>query len=52
MGTSQWDVWIAGIAVLSLLVGIVVFFIGQATIKTNVSDEEVISQVTGEKAAG
>jgi hypothetical protein len=48
MNTSQWDLWIGGIAVLSLLVGAVVFFIGQATIKTNVSDEEVIAQVTGE----
>ena len=52
MSTSQWDLWIGGIAVLSLLVGIVVFFIGQATIKTNVSDEEVITQVTGEQATG
>src|SRR6266568_8534238 len=48
MTTTQWDMWIGGIAVLSLLVGAVVFFIGQATIKTNVSDEEVIAQVTGE----
>ncbi len=52
MNTTQWDVWIGGIAVISLLVGIVVFFIGQATIKTNVSDEEVIAQVTGEQTAG
>jgi hypothetical protein len=48
MNTTQWDLWIGGIAVLSLLVGIAVFFIGQATIKTAVSDEEVIAQVTGE----
>jgi hypothetical protein len=34
------------------VVGIIVFFIGQATIKTNVSDEEIIAQVTGEQAAG
>jgi len=52
MNTTQWDLWIGSIAVLSLLVGAFVFFIGQATIKTNVSDEEVISQVTGEKATG
>ncbi len=49
MTTTQWDLWIGGIAVLSLLVGAVVFFIGQATIKTNVSDEEIIAQVTGDK---
>jgi hypothetical protein len=29
-----------------------IFLIGQATIKTNVSDEEVIAEVTGEKATG
>jgi len=52
MNTTQWDLWIGGIAVLSLLVGIAVFFIGQATIKTSVSDEEVIAQVTGEQTAG
>jgi glutamate:GABA antiporter len=51
MNTTQWDAWIASIAVLSLVVGIVIFFIGQATIKTNVSDEEVIAQVTGEPTA-
>ena len=44
---QQWVTWIGGIAVISLLVAIVVFFIGQATIKTNVSDEEIIAQVTG-----
>ena len=52
MSTTQWDLWIGGIAILSLLVGIIVFFIGQATIKTSVSDEEVIAQVTGEQTAG
>ncbi len=49
---QQWVTWIGGIAVISLVVGIVVFFIGQATIKTNVSDEEIIAQVTGEQATG
>ena len=52
MSTSQWDLWIGGIAVISLLVGIIVFFIGQATIKTSASDEEIIAQVTGEQATG
>ena len=49
---QQWILWIGGIGVISLLVGIMVFFIGQATIKTNVSDEEIIAQVTGEQSAG
>ena len=44
---QQWILWIGGIGVISLLVAIMVFFIGQATIKTNVSDEEVIAKVTG-----
>ncbi len=44
---SQWDLWIGGIGVLSLLIGAVLFFVGQATIKSNVSDEEIIAQVTG-----
>jgi glutamate:GABA antiporter len=49
---QQWTLWIGGIGVISLIVGILVFFIGQATIKTNVSDEEIIAQVTGEQKAG
>jgi len=42
----QWDMWIGGIGVLSLLVGAVLFFVGRATIKSEVSDEEVIAHVT------
>jgi glutamate:GABA antiporter len=45
--TSQWDIWIGAIAVLSLVVGIILFFVGQATIKGDVSDEEIIAKVTG-----
>jgi hypothetical protein len=47
---SSWVWLIGGIAVLSLVVGALLFFIGQATIKGNVSDEEIIAQVTGEPA--
>ncbi|HXZ05322.1 MAG TPA: APC family permease [Ktedonobacteraceae bacterium] len=52
LNNQQWVLWIGGIGVISLLIGIAIFFIGQATIKTNVSDEEVIAQVTGESTAG
>jgi protein-S-isoprenylcysteine O-methyltransferase Ste14 len=52
LNNNQWVTWIVGIAVISLIVGIVVFFIGQATIKTNVSDEEIIAQVTGDSVPG
>jgi glutamate:GABA antiporter len=42
---SQWLVWIGGIGVLSLIVGIILFFVGQATVKRDMSDDEVIAQV-------
>lgn len=47
LSQGTWDLWIGGIAVLSLIVAIVVFFVGQATIKSDVSDEEVLSHATG-----
>ena len=43
---SQWLVWIGGIGILSLIVGIALFFIGQATIQHDVSDEQVIAEAT------
>jgi amino acid transporter len=43
---GQWLFWIGGIGILSLIVGIVLFFVGQRTIKKDVSDEEIIAQVT------
>jgi amino acid transporter len=52
MTINQWDLWIGGIGVLSLLIGAALFFVGQATIRSNVSDEEVIAQVTGGDTAG
>lgn len=50
LSQTQWVIWIGGIAVISLIIAVVVFFVGQATIKGEVSDEEIIAQVTG--AAG
>lgn len=47
MSTQQWDLWIGGIGVLSLFIGALIFFIGQATIRKDVSDEEIIAEVTG-----
>ena len=46
INSFQWDMWIGGIGVLSLIVGAALFFIGQATIKTDVSDEEIIAEAT------
>ncbi|HLX57033.1 MAG TPA: APC family permease [Ktedonobacteraceae bacterium] len=52
LGEQQWWLWIGGIGVLSLLVGALLYFVGRATIRRDVSDEEVIAQVTGEAAGG
>jgi len=46
LSKTVWIWWIGSIAVLSLLIGAALFFIGQATIKGDVSDEEVINKVT------
>src|SRR5207249_3493610 len=42
---TSWLFWIGGIAVLSLIVGVVLFFVGRATVKGDVSDEEIIAKV-------
>ncbi len=47
LSESTWVTWIGSIAVLSLIVAVVLFFVGQATIKSDVTDEEVIAKVTG-----
>ena len=46
LNTAQWDVWIGSIGLLSLIVAVAIFFVGQATIKGNVSDDEIIAQAT------
>lgn len=40
---NQWILWIGGICLLSLIVGVVLFFVGQATIRRDVSDEQAIA---------
>jgi glutamate:GABA antiporter len=52
LSESQWVLWIGSIAVFSLIIAVVIFFVGQATIKGDVTDEEIISQVTGGAAGG
>ena len=44
---GTWVTWIGSIAVLSLLVGAGLFFLGRATVKGEASDEEIIAEVTG-----
>ncbi len=48
ISSAQWILWIGGIGLLSLVVGVALFFIGQASIKRIPSDEEVISTVAPE----
>jgi glutamate:GABA antiporter len=47
---GPWDAWLAGITVLSLAVAAVIYFVGHATIKEDVSDAQAIAEATG--AAG
>lgn len=46
VNTSQWQLLIAGIALVSVLVGVALYFVGQRTVKADVTDEEVIAAVT------
>lgn len=48
---KTWLLWIGGIALLSLIVGAVLFFIGQAITKGEASDEEIIAEVIGKDDA-
>jgi len=41
-----WVTWLVGIVVISLIAAIAVFYVGQKTIQSNVSDEEIIAEVT------
>ena len=44
MSNGQWVVWIGTIGILSLIIGVVLYFVGQASAaKAEVSDEEVIA---------
>ncbi len=44
--TGMWDAWIVGITGISLVVAVGVFYIGQKTTGSNVSDEDIIAEVT------
>ena len=47
INTFNWDAWIIGLSVISLVAGAVVYFIGQTTIRKDVTDDEIIAQATG-----
>lgn len=44
---GPWVLWIGSIALLSLVVGAALFFLGRAVVRGDVSDEQIIAQVTG-----
>jgi glutamate:GABA antiporter len=44
--TLQWDAWIAGITIISLIVAVAGFYIGRTTLKSDLSDEDIIAEVT------
>jgi len=43
----RWDAWLAGIVVLSLIVATVIYFVGHARIRDDVTDEQAIAEATG-----
>src|SRR5713226_531017 len=45
--TAQWDTWIASIVIISLVVAVFGFYPGRTTTKSDLSDEEIIKEVTG-----
>ena len=47
INAAGWDIWIAGIVVLSLIAAAAIYFVGHATIREDVSDAEAIAEATG-----
>ncbi len=44
--TGMWDAWIVGITGISFVVAVGIFYIGQKTNESNISDEDIIAEVT------
>jgi len=49
---SSWVAWIGGIGLLSLAVGVLLYFVGHAAVRSEVSDDEIIAEVISQKAEG
>jgi glutamate:GABA antiporter len=45
--TVRWDIWIAAIVILSLIAAAVIYFIGHARIRDDVTDEQAIATSVG-----
>ena len=43
----RWNVWIVALVVVSLIAATVIYYVGHARIRADVSDEEVIAEATG-----
>ena len=46
LSTAQWNTWVIGIVIISLIVAVIVFFMGRRAIRSDMSDEELIAEVT------
>ncbi|GHO99809.1 hypothetical protein KSF_098570 [Reticulibacter mediterranei] len=44
---GPWDIWIGAIVVVSLIAAAIIYFIGHARIKDDVTDEQVIAEAIG-----
>ncbi|MBV9228051.1 MAG: APC family permease [Chloroflexi bacterium] len=45
--TVRWDVWIGAIVILSLIVAAIIYFVGHARIRDDVTDEQAIATAMG-----
>ena len=48
LDVTHWDVWIAGIVVLSLIAATTIYFLGHARIRDDVTDEQAIAASMGQ----
>ncbi len=46
LSTGQWNSWVIGIVIISLIAAVIVFFMGRRAIRSDMSDEELIAEVT------
>ncbi|GHO98575.1 hypothetical protein KSF_086230 [Reticulibacter mediterranei] len=44
---GPWDIWIGAIVVVSLIAAAIIYLIGHARIKDDVTDEQVIAEAIG-----
>ncbi|GHO59032.1 hypothetical protein [Ktedonobacter robiniae] len=45
--STQWSLWIGGIGLLSLIVGVLLYFVGQFNAgRQETDDQEIIAEVT------